>query len=271
MKKLLRNNMFVLFIFALIIILLCMVYLVKGRVAAFAWTASIFIVGPLGVLLTILLLISLLVGCIMKKKKRIRITHILASLILAFPILLLTGMVFIPYPDNAHRSDTVTLSRPIEGDAVFLGGKNYRTHAVWPSERYAYDILEEPYNTGNSDLQSYGIYGKNILAPIKGEIIETHNGEEDIAPNIEKFSSLLGNYIFMRIEESDTYLIFAHLKNNSIRVAKGDIVEVGTVIAQVGNSGTTSEPHLHIQHQKNRPCNSALIITSEGLPITFKD
>ena len=73
----------------------------------------------------------------------------------------------------------------------------------------------------------------------------------------------------MRIDKKGTYLIFAHLKNNSIIVKKGDVVEIGTKIAQVGNSGTTSEPHLHIQHQKNNPCDSTIRIADEGLPIRF--
>ncbi len=268
MKDYLKKYMYEIIVLALIVITVFMVYVVKGRVGRVAWTAAIFVIGPLGTLLFMIQLVILIVRC--SKKKKIRIVPMAASLLLAFPMTLLTGIIFIPYPDNADISDAVTLSIPVEGEAVLLGGKDYQTHAVWPSERYAYDILEKPYDTGNSDLQTYGIYGKKVIAPIKGEVIEIHNGEKDIVPNSEKFTSLLGNYIFMRIDKTGTYLIFAHLKNNSISVKKGDIVEIGTTIAQVGNSGTTSEPHLHIQHQKNNPCDSAIRITDEGLPIIFK-
>lgn len=268
MKDYLKKYFYEFIVLALIIFIICMVYLVKGRMGGLAWTAAVFVMGPLGTLLFIAQLVILIVRCLMKKKTRI--IHLATSLLLAFPIVILTGIIFIPYPDNANMSDAVTLSTPVEGDAVLLGGKNYHIHAVWPSERYAYDILEKPYDTGNPDLQSYGIFGKNIYAPIKGKIIEIHNGEKDIAPNVEKFTSLQGNYIYMRIEKTGTYLRFVHLKNNSIRVKKGDIIEVGTTIAQVGNSGTTSEPHLHIQHQKNNPCDSVIVTADEGLPITFE-
>ncbi len=268
MKNYLKKYLYELIVLALICIILCMVYLVKGRVGGLAWSAAIFVIGPLGTLIFMLQLVILIIKFFMKKKTRI--VHMAASLLLAFPIFILMGIIFIPYPDNANMSDAVTLSIPVEGDAVILGGKDYQTHVVWPSERYAYDILEKPYDTGNPDLQSYGIYGKDVYAPIKGEIIEIHDGEDDIAPNVEEFSSLPGNYIYMRIEKTGTYLIFAHLKKNSIRVKKGDIVEIGTTMAQVGNSGTTSEPHLHFQHQKNNPCDSTIIIADEGLPIIFK-
>jgi murein DD-endopeptidase MepM/ murein hydrolase activator NlpD len=43
--------------------------------------------------------------------------------------------------------------------------------------------------------------------------------------------------------------MFAHLKQGSARVAVGDVVERGESIAQVGNSGNTSEPHLNVQVQ----------------------
>ena len=268
MKNPLKKYLYEFIVLTIIIIIIIMVYLVKGRIGELAWLTAIFIMGPLGILLFMVQLVSLIFRFF--KKKTTRIIHMAASLLMAFPVSILMGIIFVPYPDNANWADGVTLTVPIEGDAVLLGGKDYHTHAVWPSERYAYDILEHPYDTGSTNLQSYGIYGKNVYAPIKGEIIEVHNGEKDIAPNVDKFTSSLGNYIFMRIDKKGTYLIFAHLKNNSIIVKKGDVVDIGVKIAQVGNSGTTSEPHLHIQHQKNNPCDSIIRIADEGLPIIFK-
>ena len=266
--KVFKRYLYEIIVLSTIIFIICMVYFVKGRVGGLAWTAAIFVLGPFGIFLFLAQLVILIIRCFMKKKTRV--VHMVASLLLAFPITILAGLIFIPYPDNANVSDAVTLSVPVKGDVVLLGGKDYKTHAVWPSERYAYDILEQPYDTGNPDLQSYGIYGKEVYAPIKGKIIEIHDGEEDIAPNVENFTSLLGNYIYMKIEKTGTYLIFAHLKKDSISAKVGDTVEVGTIIAQVGNSGTTSEPHLHFQHQKNNPCKSVIMIADEGLPITFK-
>ncbi len=268
MKGLLKKYLYEVIIITLIIISIGMVYFVKGRVGAFAWTAALFVIGPLGILLSLIQTVLLIFR--RSAKKKIRVIHLAVSLLMAYPTLILMGIVYLPYPDNADASDAVTLSAPVEGKVELLGGADYRTHAVWPSERYAYDILKTPYDTGNPDLQSYGIYGNDIYAPIKGEIVETHDGEEDISPNIEEFTSSRGNYIYMKIEQTGTYLIFAHLKKDSIQVKKGDIVEAETVIAKVGNSGTTSEPHLHIQHQRNYPSASVLLIADEGLPIIFK-
>ena len=154
-------------------------------------------------------------------------------------------------------------------NSVLLGGREYRTHAVWPSECYAYDIVKEPYDCGTEELSDYGIYLADVYAPVSGTIIGMEDSEEDIPPNTEEFLSSLGNYVFIEIESTGTYLILAHLEKNSIEVRVGDCVSQGDFIGKVGNSGTTSEPHLHMQHQKDNPLEVAIPICTEGLPMKF--
>lgn len=73
------------------------------------------------------------------------------------------------------------------------------------------------------------------------------------------------------MEETGTYFILAHLEKGSVNVSVGDYVEQGMLIGKVGNSGTTSEPHLHIQHQRNNPIDMKIAICAEGLPVQFVD
>lgn len=40
-----------------------------------------------------------------------------------------------------------------------------------------------------------------------------------------------------RADNSDTYLVLAHLKDGSVNVATGDVVDVGDHLGQAGNSG----------------------------------
>lgn len=54
-------------------------------------------------------------------------------------------------------------------------------------------------------------------------------------------------------------------------VQTGDKITQGQIIGKVGNSGTTSEPHLHIQHQRNNPVEIMFPICAEGLPIIFNE
>lgn len=246
------------------------VYLVGGMVGAYAWTIALFIAGPLGTVLLLVQLIRLIVKLIKHKSVSTVIASIASSAILAFPILILSGVLFIAYPDNAKSSDALEIEMPVEGAVVSFGGREYKTHAIWPSERYAFDILAEPYDTGDKSLDTYGIYGREVASPVDGEIIDAHDGEEDIEPNSGEFSSSLGNYIFIKVKETGAYMILAHLQKGSVQVNQGDAVKAGVVIAEVGNSGTTSEPHLHIQYQRNDPRKMIFPTCAESLPIIFK-
>ena len=250
--------------------MLACVYLVGGIVGAYAWTIALFVAGPLGTVLLFIQFIRLVLKLIKHKSVSIVIANIALSAVLAFPILIFTGVLFIAYPDNANSSDTLTIEMPVEGEVVPFGGSDYKTHAIWPSERYAFDILAEPYDTGDKNLDAYGIYGRGVSSPVDGEIIEAHDGEEDIEPNSEEFSSSLGNYIFIKVKDTGAYLILAHLQKGSVQVNKGDAVKAGDVIAKVGNSGTTSEPHLHIQYQRNDPRKMIFPTCAECLPIALK-
>ena len=64
-------------------------------------------------------------------------------------------------------------------------------------------------------------------------------------------------------------LLFNHLKKNSIELEVGEYVEVGDYLGLIGNSGSTSEPHLHMHHQRQNPLDSIHPVVAEGLPLYF--
>lgn len=254
---------------AIIVACIACVYYVGGQVGAYVWNIAVFIFAPVAIFL-ILVQIIILIGALYKGKKVAwNITFIAISIVFALPITVLLGVSPITYPTNAIAEDSITVTMPVE-NAVLFGGKEYKTHAMWPSECYAYDMLKEPYNLESSNLHDYGIFGANIISPVKGRVIGIENSEPDIIPNTDEFTSSLGNYIFIEIDETNTYLILAHLMQDSVDVSVGEYIDAGEVIGKVGNSGTTSEPHLHIQHQRNNPLEMKFPVCAEGLPITFK-
>lgn len=67
----------------------------------------------------------------------------------------------------------------------------------------------------------------------------------------------LGNYA--AINHKDTIVCLAHMIKDSLMVKKGGLIKVGQPIGKVGNSGYSSEPHLHM-HAENE---------SQGVPMTF--
>jgi murein DD-endopeptidase MepM/ murein hydrolase activator NlpD len=61
----------------------------------------------------------------------------------------------------------------------------------------------------------------------------------------------------------------AHLQRGSVTVRSGEPVKLREAIAKIGNSGNTSEPHLHIHARRENTDKSSL--DGEGIPITFNN
>jgi len=181
-------------------------------------------------------------------------------------------------PSAEHYNGSVKYSLPFHGTwAVVNGGVDKATSHSWGilTQRYAYDflILDEKgrsFSGNHTNPEDYYCYGKEILAPADGEVVEVKDkypdsvilgkGQADCAAK-----DIRGNYILIRHADKE-YGLLAHLKPGSIRVKAGDIVKRGQHIADCGNSGNTSEPHLHFHVQDGRS-----LFTSAGLPIQFTD
>lgn len=98
------------------------------------------------------------------------------------------------------------------------------------------------------DPGRYVIYGRSVVAPCDGEVIAAVDGLPDMqVPNVDH-DHLAGNHIILRCATAD--ILLGHFRTGSVHVRVGQRLLVGDAIAQVGNSGNTSEPHLHINAQE---------------------
>jgi murein DD-endopeptidase MepM/ murein hydrolase activator NlpD len=119
-------------------------------------------------------------------------------------------------------------------------------------------------------VSDFYCYGKKILAPADGIIVEVKNDYKDskIMGNGKTdplIKDIRGNYIIIKHAENE-YSFLAHLMPNSILVSVGQPIKRKQPIAMCGNSGNTSEPHLHFHIQ-----NGQNFFTSMGLPIHFQN
>jgi len=183
-------------------------------------------------------------------------------------------VVPVTYPASlAKMSPAATIRLPANVPLkVGWGGDSVKVnaHAFVPDQRWAYDLLAEPFGKGEK-LEDYGIYGVPIVAPAAGKIVVAHDGEPDQKPGVpsKDYKTPFGNYVVIRLP-TKTYLIIAHLKPGSLLVKAEDQVEEGQEIAACGNSGNTSEPHIHIHHQRQDP-REVPVNFAEGLPLYFRD
>lgn len=167
-------------------------------------------------------------------------------------------MTMVPLSDY---SDTEVVSQksyimPVDDEFyVFWGGNNalFNYHYSNESQRYAYDLIimkeGKSFEGNGKELENYYCYNSKIVAPNAGEVIATENTTRDNMIGVTDNYNYLGNYII--IKHDNEYSLIAHLKYKSIMLKEGDWVEKGDTIGLVGNSGNSTEPHIHFQLMDN--------------------
>ncbi|MFO0920135.1 MAG: M23 family metallopeptidase [Candidatus Saccharimonadales bacterium] len=153
---------------------------------------------------------------------------------------------------------SVKFSLPFNGSwLTFWGGdtaEQNHHHSV-ASQKFAFDFIQTDkdnkfFRTNGKTNNDYFSFGADILAPADGVVIETVNGLRDNKPSELNSFNYIGNYIMIK-HEGKLFSVLGHLKQNSIVVSVGDTVKRGQKIAKCGNSGYTTDPHLHFHIQNS--------------------
>ncbi|WP_460220105.1 peptidoglycan DD-metalloendopeptidase family protein [Psychroserpens sp. MEBiC05023] len=145
---------------------------------------------------------------------------------------------------------------------VFWGGENVKQnyHVAYDNQKYAYDIMimkDGVSHKGDPKVNSnYFVFGKEIIAPCDATVVKVITGVKDNIPGELNPEQLTGNTIVLQTENEE-YILFAHLKEKSILVKEGQKVKQGEVMGQCGNSGNTTEAHLHLSLQNVADMNIA--------------
>jgi hypothetical protein len=158
------------------------------------------------------------------------------------------------YPDTDNRYTEIYYSLPFTGEwYTYWGGTNVllNYHYEYKNQRYAFDFIiikDGSSYQGDPNLnESYFAFGQNVLAPADGKVVQVVNSIRDNKPGIEtNTNEPAGNHVVIDHGNGE-YSIIAHFKQNSIRVNVGDEVKKGDLLGLCGNSGNSSEPHIHFQ------------------------
>ena len=172
-----------------------------------------------------------------------------------------TGLWLLPHapqPPVVAKHET-PLALPFKGRwLVAWGGdtKELNQHHDNPAQRWAFDFLgvgpdgKTHKGDGKANEDSYA-FGREILAPADGTVTEAIDGVRDNTPGSMNPYAAVGNAVIIEHRPGEVSVL-AHLKQGSVAVKAGDKVRAGQVIGLCGNSGNSSEPHLHY-HLQNTP------------------
>ncbi len=171
----------------------------------------------------------------------------------------IAGLYFKPHVSAkpAPEKHQTVLSLPFRGQwLVFWGGdtREQNHHHEVPNQKFAYDLLGvgadgKTHRGEGKKNEDYYAFGRDVLAPADGTVIEKIEGVRENMPGSMNPYSGVGNCVLIQ-HRDDEVSVLAHFKQGTIQVKAGDQVKRGQVLGQCGNSGNSSEPHIHyhVQH-----------------------
>lgn len=215
-------------------------------------------------------------------------------------VLIVGGIVLNFVPGGGPGREPIVLRSPVRGRWVAVNSPadrvpSHGTHEL--GQTYAIDLVHVPDQRREwrplhrwplaMRPETFPAFGREITAPADGVVVQAGGRQRDhwsrnswpamiylmvegmlfrqvlslLTLSAGRF--IIGNSVVLDLGDG-VYAVFAHLRRGSVRVAKGDRVRAGDVLGEVGNSGNSSEPHLHF-HLMDRPGPLA----ATGLPFAF--
>ncbi|ARF74003.1 peptidase M23 [Kitasatospora albolonga] len=220
---------------------------------------------------------------------------VVSALLLA--VFVLQGRAAAP---RGEPRDPVAVEPPVTGRWTALNSPaektpSHGTHVH--GQTYAIDILAEPEGEDGGPSarppfrwvwpvvrrnDRFPAFGAPLLAVADATVVRVSDGQRDhlsrnslpalaylmlIEGNVRMTLGahrIFGNHVILDLG-GGTYAAYAHVRRGSLKVRAGDRVRAGQEIGQVGNSGNTTEPHLHFQLMDHPDLH-----TARGIPFTWR-
>jgi Peptidase family M23 len=210
-----------------------------------------------------------------------------------WPLLCLLAVAFAVYLRlGTVRRPPVEVACPVAGRWLAMNSPadrvpSHHLHAY--GQTYAIDLVHEPAGGRRPGLAWWPLarrpddfpgFGQPVLAPAAGTVVRARDRERDhwsrtSVPGLLYLAvegavrellgpgRILGNHLVLDLG-GGVYAVLAHLRCGSLRVRPGDRVTAGQQLAECGNSGNSTEPHLHFQLMDHPS-----VLLAAGLPLRF--
>ncbi|WP_067439841.1 M23 family metallopeptidase [Nocardioides jensenii] len=209
-------------------------------------------------------------------------------------VVLALALVFL-FPGGDLDGDPIVVASPVRGRWMAMNSPATKvpSHGIRSyGQAFAIDLVHEPHDgparpqfgtgPGMSSPRGYPAFGQPVRAMIGGTVVRVRDRQRDhltrtrwwavafmmlegVFRELRGSSGVVGNHVV--IDRGDgVYALVAHLRRGSAGVRVGDRVAVGDPIGACGNSGNTSEPHVHAQLMDR-----ARASVARGVPMAFAD
>lgn len=186
----------------------------------------------------------------------------------------ISALLFKPLYYFKDKHTTLTYQFPFNDEwFVYWGGDNelFNYHYPIETQRYAYDFIKINKDSGMSYFEDgmrcehYYAYNTPVYAPLNGVVVDIENNIKDNRIGQTNQRQPLGNYVMIK-HSTNEFSLIGHLKQHSIKVNIGDEITDNVMIGLCGNSGNSSEPHIHFQ-VSNQPS----LLEGQSLKVNFEN
>lgn len=132
-------------------------------------------------------------------------------------------------------------------------------------------------------VERFFAFDQPIIAPASGRVVSVHDGEADHAARRSQLAlipyaltqasrarlgapGLAGNHVILELAGGGPYLVVAHLRCGTVAVRAGERVAAGQPLGRCGNSGNSTQPHVHLQVMDDTDA-----FVAKGVPVAFRD
>lgn len=192
------------------------------------------------------------------------------------------GLVLLAYPFSGRWLARNSPARRVPSHGTHLMGTTYAIDFIPVDEHGRSAPWTWRAALATEAPETFVGFGAPILAPCPGRVVIAHDGEPDHQARRSQLTLLsymlgqaarvrsgptavAGNHVVTATDERGPYILLAHLQRGSVTVTVGDEVPEGAVVGACGNSGNSTQPHLHIQATDSTNWDQA-----RGLPIAFR-
>jgi hypothetical protein len=175
-------------------------------------------------------------------------------------------------------------ARRVPSHGVELYGMRYAIDFVGVDERHRTSSVRDWRTVLTTEPpERFVAFGRPVLAPGAGVVVHVHDGEPDHEARRSPFAlapyalgqagrvrqgpaAIAGNHVVVALAGRRAWVTLVHLRLGSLRVRPGEEVAEGQVLGECGNSGNSTQPHVHVQ-----VTDSPDLAVARGLPTAFRD
>lgn len=194
----------------------------------------------------------------------------------------MTGPVELALPFTGTWLVQNSPARRVPSHGTHLFATTYAIDFVAVRGRRTADVRDWRTALGTEPPERFLAFGLPVLAPAPGTVVAVHDGEPDhearrspsalLGYALTQASraraggaALAGNHVVLALDAPAVFVVLAHLRRGSVAVRPGERVTTGALVGRCGNSGNSTQPHVHVQAMDGPDAHVA-----RGVPLAFR-